>query len=220
MAIFLSDTFTDGDVLLATHTPEIGGTWTEHPNYPDDLNIQGATDLIFGAGAADFGIYYNTAAPIGADYSVEVQVFVVNNSVPTYPGSVARVDVAANTMYRWYYDQFDGRLELEKVVAGAVTPLGNFPLAALTNSQTYTGKLEVIGSAIKVYWEGVEAISVTDSSIAAAGKAGVLQYSANGQQVTAVVATDIITASTILTWLPQVRSQAGKISIIPSGSDF
>lgn len=192
MAIFLSDSFTEAvTTVLSSHTPETGSTWIEHGSYADNLNVDGDSDSVAGLSGADVGLYYNDAAPAGADYSVTGNIFVVDNAVASYPGVVGRVATGANTMYRAIYRQDATIWRLEKMVAGVLTTLGTDFSQVLTNSQTYALKLEMIGTAIKVYIDGVERISVTDSAISAAGKAGVLQYSANAQQVTSITAEDI-----------------------------
>jgi hypothetical protein len=194
-AQFLSDDFTEGggNVTLDTHTvtPGPGGTWVEHGSYADDCSISGANDWIIAPAGADFCVYYNDASPTNANYSVEGSVFVQSNVSSTYPGVAGRVATGANTMYRVYYDTTDGRWELYKVVAGSITALGTPYSQALTDSQTYVVKLEMNGTAIKVYIDAVERISVTDTDIAAAGKAAVVQYASGGQQVTSITATDI-----------------------------
>jgi hypothetical protein len=191
-AQFLNDTFTEGgaNTVLSSHTPETGSTWVEHGSYADNCTIDAGNDLIFGAAGGDFCLYYNDASPASADYSVEGYVFVSANG-GTYPGVAGRVATAANTMYRVYYDGADGRWELYKVVAGSSTSIGTDYTQALTISQTYVVKLEMIGTAIKVYIDSVERISATDGDISAAGKAAVMQYSASGEQVTRITATDI-----------------------------
>jgi hypothetical protein len=191
-AQFLDDGFTEGggNVVLSSHTVDTtGGTWVEHGSYPDDCSITAVSDDLT-APAGGFCLYYNTASPATADYSVVGGVFVASNAVASYPGVAGRVDTGANTAYRVYYDQPGGQWVLDKMVAGANTGLGTFS-QSLTNSQTYAMKLEMIGTAIKVYIDDVQRISVTDSAIAAAGKAAAMQVAASGQQLTSIVATDI-----------------------------
>lgn len=192
-AQFLNDTFTESTpaVLLSDHTPETGGTWTKHGSYADNINIYDTDDFVYGAGGGDVGLYYNTASPASADYSVSADIFVVNNANASYGGVAGRVVIGANTMYRAYYRQELTAWRLEKMVAGTPTTLGSDYTQSLTNSQTYTVKLEMIGTSIKLYVDGVERISATDSDIAGAGKAAVMSYTSGGQQPTSITATDI-----------------------------
>jgi hypothetical protein len=191
-AQFLNDGFTEGggNVTLDLHTPDTtGGTWVEHGSYPDNCTVDAANDYLT-APAGGFCLYYNDASPATADYSVVGGVFVVSNAAASYPGVAGRVATGANTAYRVYYDQVGGQWVLDKMVAGANTGLGTFS-QSLTNSQTYAMKLEMIGTAIKVYIDDVQRISVTDGDIAAAGKAAAMQVTNSGQQLTSIVATDI-----------------------------
>ena len=85
------------------------------------------------------------------------------------------VSTAANTFYmaRYWGDSSDS-WQLYSAVAGSFTLLGS-SAQALTDETAYNVKLEMIGTAIKLYKEGSSTplISATDSSITAAGKAGV-----------------------------------------------
>jgi hypothetical protein len=195
-AQFLNDDFTEGggNVTLVAHTvtPGPGGTWVEHGSYADDCTISAATDYLQAPGGANFCINYNDASSVGANYRVVGAVYVESNAAATYPGVACRVDTGADTMYRVYYDQVDGRLELEEVNAGSVNQRGTHNLSTLTNSQTYSLELECVDDVIKVKWEAAEVVSYTDPSpITAAGKAAVMQYANSGQQLTSVTATDI-----------------------------
>jgi hypothetical protein len=187
-AQFFNDTFTDNsglDIVLSSHTPEIGGSWVEHPSYPDDVFVNATA--IHGT-SVSAGVYYNTASPASADYSVQADIVVIDYQDASCPGVVGRVDPAADTLYRARYHAAFGYWELVKHVAGSETVLGTFS-QILTNYETYTLKLEMIGTAIKVYVDGAPRISVTDSSISAAGKAGITQVGNEGQQVTSVTAS-------------------------------
>jgi hypothetical protein len=189
-AQFLNDTFTEAsDLTLASHTPETGGTWTKHPSYTDTITVDSTSDFIYGD-ATDVGTYYNTASPANANYYVQAGIFVVNNASPSYPGVIGRVNTAANTMYRAFYHQGLGTWYLQKLVAGTTTDLGTY-VQALTNSQTYTLRLEMNGTTIRMLIDGVERANVTDASIAATGKAGVIQQANSGQQVTSVTAANL-----------------------------
>ncbi|TAK32967.1 MAG: hypothetical protein EPO40_01350 [Myxococcaceae bacterium] len=193
-AQFLSDTFTEPTIntVLSSHSAETGGAcWVEHGSYTDDLSVSEANDRLLASAGADFGLYYCSVVPADANYEVVGDIFVVSNAAAGYPGVVGRVDTAANTHYRVYYDQADGRWELYRFNAGVSTSGGTFS-QSLTNSQTYALKLEMVSDVIKVYIDGVERIAWTDPSpITAAGRAGVLQYASSLQELTSVTATSL-----------------------------
>jgi hypothetical protein len=135
------------------------------------------------------GVYYNDASPAGADYTVQADVIVVNNASAAYPGVVGRMATGADTYYRLFYDQPGGQWVLDKQVAGANTSLDT-AAQSLSNSTTYEIRLEMIGTAIKGYVDDVEVLSATDSSIAAAGKAGLLLGASSIMDLDNFIATD------------------------------
>ena len=197
MANFVVDSFNNPTALaveLSTHTPDSGGTWTKHPNQTDDIDIAASSHYIFGS-AGSGSLYYHSAVPSSADYSITSNIFIFSNAVATYPSVVGRIDTSASTYYQAYYDQANTRWAIDRLVTGTRTTLDFFG-QFLTNSQTYSLKLELIGTAIKIYVDGVLRISVTDSSISSAGKVGVAQYSTGGQQIGDFTAADIAVTPT------------------------
>lgn len=155
---------------LAAHTGELGATWTQHPTL-------GGTWYIYGnkvhCGVA--GGLYASGTPASADYSVQCDY-----TMYTDIASIAicgRMSTSASTFYYVYY--LSNELVLAKQVNGVITSLGTDVTGIMTNGNTYVLKLEMIGSAIKAYVNGVQKISATDSAITAAGKAGVRSAGAN-----------------------------------------
>ena len=77
-----------------------------------------------------------------------------------------------NTAYITYFDSGGtGLIYLYKRIPGTNTYLGDSGSSVLAVDTTGTIKLEAIGTAIKVYVNGVEKVSATDSAIAS-GKPG------------------------------------------------
>lgn len=179
LSTFFEDTFTDANgTLLTDHTSDSGHTWTmgtlaQFPGYDGTIEIQ-SNKADPGAGNP---IGYTNATPASADYSVTMTLTGTSYTC----GPALRVDASAGDAYfvywedggalRWTLNKFDGSTE---------TVLDN----------TYTGddpaggkvvKLEAIGSSIKVYLDGVERISVTDSAVSAAGTPGIVMSDASAQ---------------------------------------
>lgn len=184
--IFMEDSFTDTDaVLLSAHTGE-SASWVRHSSYTT-ATASIATNRI----KADSGVtycYYVTTNTVSttADYYVTALVF--TKSVTTQgAGPCIRVSTSANTMYFTRYRQSSGTWELWKLVAGTSTQLGSYTVGQLAN-QTWTIRLGAIGTTITVDVDGVNQISVTDSSITAAGRAGVrgIDQSSSGHHITYV----------------------------------
>lgn len=170
----VTDTFTDAsNTLLSSHTGETGATWTKHPSYAGDSYISNANRMRGGGNS----MYYASGVPATADYDVQADFCGMAQNAST-TGIAGRVSTTSNDAYRVVFDVPNtGMYLLQKVNAGVVTQLqaigawqwgGNF-----ADGSTHNVKLQMRGSSIKVFIDGVERMSVTDSSITAAGRAGV-----------------------------------------------
>lgn len=168
-AQFASDTFTDTDLTdLNVHTPSGGGTWTTHPSYATGRiqNNRVRADL-------GNGLNYHSGTPASADYDVSGDhVWFSDNNAEI--GLAARIDTGANTLYWFRY--YEGAYTILKVVAGVETSLGSYTQAGSNTTMLF----RLAGTSLKGFLGGVERISVTDGSIAAAGKAGIYYGSWGG----------------------------------------
>ena len=165
MAVFVQDSMTATNWSnLVSHVGQVGASWTNHPVLSgayymyDNRTHCGVTGAVYASGV-----------PADANMTVECD-YLVNTKDVAASGIAARMSTSAATMYYTYY--LGTELVLAKMVAGTITSLGSDVTNLMTNGNTYRLKLECIGTAIKVYVNGVEKISVTDSSITAAGRAG------------------------------------------------
>ena len=172
MAQFASASFTGtaGDTL-----PAADANWTKHANSPAGANII-ISDANRGRGdAVNANFYYHAGTPASPDYSVSATLFAKEaNGGNMGIGVTGRNSTTATTHYlAWYYGAATDRWELYKVVAGAATLLGS-SAQALTDETGYQVELRMVGTTIGLYANGssTPTISVTDSSITAAGKAG------------------------------------------------
>jgi hypothetical protein len=189
MSVFAEATFTgtNWQILTAT-TPVIGGPWVQHPVDRGNFYIYGNRAL-----CRTGGTNYISGTPASADYTVQVDVRVfsaIGNS-----GVVGRVNTGAKTFYGLYIHANNNELVLYKHVGGAVTTLDVFVSAGFFDAgSTYTIELEMIGTAIKGYVDGVERCSATDSAITAAGKAGIrcpsISDTTTGKHLDNFIATD------------------------------
>ncbi len=171
-----TDLFTGTDgTSIASHTPDGGGTWS--------------TVFASGGTGPDLRIKSNRVLPTissGAPTSTTVQSWLSGSSnadcaaeVDAYVYSVTGSSVmvgcrvtGANTSVAYLYRAVladDGTLTLSKIVNGSYTVLGTYSAGTLTVGSTYTVRVEAIGTAIKAYINGVQRISVTDSSVTAGG---------------------------------------------------
>jgi len=86
-----------------------------------------------------------------------------------YAGVVFRFQDASNNYYLWN----DGaRLQLRRRVGGIAIPIGT-PVAVGPIAGWHHVRVEAVGSNLKVYWDGVQRIEVTDATFAA-GRVGMV----------------------------------------------
>ena len=178
MATFLTDTFTD--VLLTTlslPTGETGASWSAIDSMGIGAVISNAdrlrTDSL--AGNAEGGTA--SGSPANANYTVEAVIRRITGAGEA--GVMGRaVSGSGGTYYRATLSSAGATsIELYEFVDGAFVLIGS-DNTSLSNDTNYTLKLEMVGTAIKVYLDGVQKISATNANIAAAGKAGVYVYTA------------------------------------------
>ena len=173
---FFEDTFTETavDVTLASHLPDVGLSWTKlwSDNAEPRFSAVAASDTckITTAGN-DSGVIYTADTVFAypsANYEVQL-TWVGGSSVGNRPGyMMARIQDQEN-MYAVRLHNVSSGVQLYKKVSGTWSTLGS----AVTIATGSVVKLSVNGSAIKVYDDGAEVISVTDTAISAAGKAGI-----------------------------------------------
>ena len=168
-----SDSFTDtSGKLLAAHTGELAAAWTRV------LGTANATvsneGRIFKANAG-YSVDQNSLVQATPDYTVEADL--VHKSVLTDDamGVIGRYNTSSNTFYLASWEERDNSWNLALVTNGTIDYLDyvlNQP--ALVIGQTYRLKLEMVGSALKLYVNGVLKASVTDTTLTAAGRAGIM----------------------------------------------
>jgi hypothetical protein len=215
MGVFLNDTFTEAgaDVLLTAHTGETGATWTLF-GASSAPSVDATNDRVILTTAAVSSLAYASGAPAAADYEVQ-GVLDFGSTIDGLYVIAGRINTAAAdfTYYGVGYSAIDlgggaGWVML-KEINGAVTQLGaTYSGETPTNGSSHTVKLSMVGTAIKGYVNGVERFSVTDSSLASAGRAGLRLYTGSGISTTAggrltsISADDGLAASGSLLLLP------------------
>jgi hypothetical protein len=191
MAIFVSDTFTDTDaVAIGSHIGEIGAIWIAAPTYTGTAAIYN-NRLTFGTGVPAF---YASGAPSSADYTVKGDLYVASNATNAIFSVAGRMSSSVNTMYFGRYSNSAGAWQLFKIVSGIATQLGSNASQSLTVGQTYTVELILSGNSIVLKVDSTTIISVTDSSITAAGYAGfrsTMGSSTTGYHLDNFVASDL-----------------------------
>jgi len=178
---FSSDTFTGSSgTTLASHTGEVGGTWTQYTGAGTTPALLTDANRVRKSATTGYAAYYSSGVPASADYTVQADVVVKSILSQDSAGVIGRASTAAQTYYVARYNTSQTRWELAKVVSGTTTVLGSSS-QTLTVGATYTVRLEMLGSALRVYVNGASVITASDSSITAAGRAGIqLGYSGAG----------------------------------------
>ena len=168
MAFFLVDTFTEAsDTALQSHTPDVGGTWSKHPDYPGGVTVNSAGGYAEGDSPTVTGIYTNSAVPSSADYYVEAELR--NSAQEISCGVVGRASSAIGNFY--YVFRGNNGVVLAKFVNGVYIQLGRFEYDVGVTSVPV--RLVMDGSIISVLVDGVEVISLTDTSFSSAGVVGI-----------------------------------------------
>ena len=185
---FFEDFFTEAvNTDLAAHTPNTGTSWTRLWGTDAStrfFQVENAADqLRCNGNSGDYGFMYTADVTYpSANYEVQA-TFLTTFSTATPVYLLARVQDQEN-MYavRLVLSSGGSNAQLYKKVSGTWSTLGS----AVTIADGSVVKLSVNGSAIKVYDDGAEVVSVTDSDISAAGKAGL----AHGGGAELVTSTD------------------------------
>ncbi|HSZ56643.1 MAG TPA: SGNH/GDSL hydrolase family protein [Tepidisphaeraceae bacterium] len=169
--MFTSDSFTDtAGTLLETHTGETGAAWTRNPAFSSGSAAITAAGRLRG-NSSGFALYYSSGVPASADYDVEADLFIASASDTT--GLLGRQSTSAATYYLFDYEFATGQWRLYTVVNGATLNTAVFAQTLIVG-QTYHVRLSMRGSAIACFVNGTQIISLADSNITAAGRAGVL----------------------------------------------
>jgi len=147
-------------------------------------NLQSPANVIWSQDAGTWGIinnrlYCSSAVASGAITANKI-TFETSLTEYTYKGTMSRGNSTAQIglMYRvidannWNLIQIENvALRLYKIVAGVVTQIGVY-LTTISASTLYELKIVLVGNLHKIYLNGIERISVTDSANAAGTKVG------------------------------------------------
>jgi hypothetical protein len=169
------DTFADiAGTSLVDHTSDSGHTWVNHQGYSGVLKI-GADGKVYSTSGDVVHLVYLDNAPPTADYDVEGTI--VGGTTPTATTAMLalRINTSANTYYMAGWERTSpGQWRIYKVISGTSSLLGS-AADTLAEGEERHVRFTARGSTLELYVDGIEVISVTDSAITAAGRAG-LRY--------------------------------------------
>jgi hypothetical protein len=160
-------------VALQTRSGETAASWVKHPASGSDAVLTPA-GRVRKDGSSPSALYYTSTSPAAADYTVEADLYVASSLGSDAVGLVGRLDAndASGTYYLMRYEESGKQWSLFSVVGNSWSYLGGAS-QTLTPGSTYRMALDLKGTAIRMLVDGVQVASVTDSSISAAGRAGV-----------------------------------------------
>lgn len=169
---FASDAFAGA---AAQELSVYSGSWSKQSGFTADFSIGVGGQYACCFNAAATACYQHSASPAGADYSVQADItrLAVSASFKPSMGVCGRMASGAATFYWTYHVDASNQTRLYKTVAAATTLLGTYA-NTLTTGVAQVHELRMTGTTIEVYIDSVQRISVTDSSITAAGKAGLI----------------------------------------------
>jgi hypothetical protein len=200
MGQFASDAFTAAD---STELHAHNAAWTKRSGELDAPIV--GNRLIPQYSSGHYCDYYHSGSPASANYSVQLDGYCYANGAGDC-GPTGRGETGALTYYLADMSldgDTSGTVKLFKRVAGSFTQLGSSVNHTYTPTQTTVIKLEMNGSTISVYIDGSgsAAISVTDTAITAAGKAGLWGgFIGDGLQFDNFTADDIGGGAVISPW--------------------
>lgn len=168
---FLSDTFTEAsDTALASHTPEIGGTWVSGVGTP----IVYSTGVLKNTAAGN-GMHHNNVSPGSANYTVTTKI-VLNTSLNTYYGGAAARVQSDKSGYVCLIAGGGGAMIFRRVSDGGYggSALDSDTISGFGSTTEYTIAFTVNGSTLSCNISpGDISMTATDTNISAAGYAGV-----------------------------------------------
>ena len=190
MTAFVTDTFTDTNgTNITSHTGETGATWTKHASATNTGHPQISSNQLITTETAVNETYYASGTSVGADYTVSLDYTFNNSENNEICGPGGRLSTSASTGYFFIYFKNVNQARLYKYVSGTLTQIGSGVSFTPTNGATYkltlglsgnsiTGKLQRLSDSQFLQSGGTfsaseaNCVSVTDSSITSAGRAG------------------------------------------------
>lgn len=207
MAQFAKDLFVGSNgTALTSHTPDIGGSWLKVTASPAGAWVLDGSGHLTNTNN-QFTSYYVNGTPATGNYYVKaiMRASSLLINIDSFPFLAARMDSSAQTLYMFgpsATSTTTDSVQIYKQVSGGFTSLASAPYTFVINTD-YEVVIEVNGTTIKGYINGVQVLSVTDSSITATGFAGIIG--------SATVMTNGLTSSFL-------AADGGYLAILGSGT--
>ncbi len=171
-----TDAFTDTNgTSLASHLSDQGNSWVNHiASAGNSAIIQNNRVRTNTAGSS---IYYLNVTPASNDYDVECQIIHDGTGADT-GGPIGRLSTSSVNMYIVVYVNAFSQWQLYKYVSASPSLIGSYS-GDSPSGTTRTVRLSMVGTAIKVFIDTVQRISITDSSITT-GRGGMVVSATTG----------------------------------------
>lgn len=185
-SLLVNDSFTDtASTRLDQHDGELNADWQRpftgaDPSY-QRINSSGRTYYAYenGSGYTTNGSehFLTNYVPPSADYYVEARIYSASDGGS---GEYAEIYARAATPYTFYVLQYDegtntwrlGYWNSGSRTPGQMTSLGTYAGDTITPGTSRLARLQVQGTSIKAFIDGVERMSATSNHITAAGYPG------------------------------------------------
>ena len=194
MANFVHATFSgaaaDFDPFTG-YVGEVGGAWTNRGG--DSAAKMFTSGEVAGFDAS--GWWTAAGTPAGADYSCTGKLHLLNQTFARGGGPLGRWNSANGRYYMFMYN-YNVLWILYYYDGSTFNIIDQVSASGVVDGNTYDLKLEMIGTAIKGYVDGVQKCAATHSGVTVAGLAG-LYLDSNYSRYTQFDADDIGGASTI-----------------------
>jgi hypothetical protein len=154
---------------LESHVGEKGATWAKHPAYATDSAAIASNRLRCAAAAA---LYLANGEAPSPDVEASINIFGITTAASDI-GAMIRLDPIMATGYGARFVPASGVIQIIMSIYGTLTSLGSYTVSpALVAGDLKKLTIKGAGSSIKALLDGVEIISVSDTSIKDGGFVG------------------------------------------------
>jgi hypothetical protein len=177
-----ADSFSDvAGTEVSNHVGETGATW----DAIGGLGAGAGKETIGADGRAyrngsKLAIVHTTATPASQNYSVaadfHVKTLLTNDAVAVVGRMTPKAGAGTDSTYYSAGRSTTGAWQIAEGFNATLTPLATAPAAPLTAGQTYRVRLDMSGTTLTLFVNGVQVLTATDSTapLVVAGKAGLM----------------------------------------------
>lgn len=212
---FANDTFTAADAThIEDRSSDSGHTWVNVTGGGRYV-VVGSNKAVGDGGAGTTLLYYLNATPASADYTVEADLTIAASSAHGISGRMTADGLA---MYLIRYSQATNAWNLLSYTAGTPSTVATYS-DTIAIGATVNIRMQMDGTAIRVYRDNELIISATSSAVSAAGFAG-LRTSAATDVKCDNFGASILYPSTIAVTSANFVAGLTPYNVVKSGSSY